>query len=82
MAQRPLTKPMVEKTAPAPGRDRFVWDSKVPGFGVVVYPSGKRVYIFQYRIGGRQGRVKIGAPGAFTVEEARRVAAGMYQTVR
>jgi hypothetical protein len=40
-AQRALTKLIVEKTVSEPGRDLFVWDSKVPGFGVRVYPREK-----------------------------------------
>jgi len=44
MAERALTKLIVEKIAPETGRDLFVWDSKVPGFGLRVYPSGKRMY--------------------------------------
>ena len=46
-AQRALTKLIVEKIVPEPGRDLFVWDTRVPGFGVRIYPSGKRMYVFQ-----------------------------------
>jgi integrase len=82
-AQRALTKLIVEKTAPEPGRDLFVWDSKVPGFGVRVYPSGKRMYVFQYRTrGGQQRRVAIGLHGPFTIEKARDAAADLYEGVR
>ena len=82
-AQRALTKLIVEKTGPEPGRDLFVWDSKVPGFGVRVYPSGKRMYVFQYRTrGGQQRRVAIGLHGPFTIEKARDVAADLYEGVR
>jgi len=82
-AQRALTKLMVERTEPELGRDLFVWDSKVPGFGVRIYPSGKRLYVFQYRTkGGRQRRVAIGLHGPFTVERARDAAADLYEAVR
>jgi integrase len=81
--QRALTKQVVEKTPPEPGRDVFMWDSKVPGFGVRVYPSGKRMYVFQYRSkGGKQRRAAIGLHGPFTVEKAREVAADLYEAVR
>jgi integrase len=74
---------MVEKIAPEAGRDLFVWDSKVPGFGVRVYPSGKRMYVFQYRSkSGRQRRVAIGLHGPFTVDKARDAAADLYEAVR
>ena len=83
MAERALTKLIVEKIAPETGRDLFVWDSKVPGFGLRVYPSGKRMYVFQYRSrGGKQRRVKIGLHGPLTVDKARDVAADLYETVR
>jgi integrase len=76
---------MVERAAPEPERDLFIWDSKVPGFGVRVYPSGKRMYLFQYRLGGRAGRQRrmtIGLHGPFSVDEARNVAADLYQAAR
>ena len=82
-AQRALTKLIVERTEPEKGRDLFVWDSKVPGFGVRIYPSAKRMYVFQYRSkGGRQRRVAIGLHGPLTVEKARGTAADLYEAVR
>jgi integrase len=82
-AQRALTKLIVEKIAPEQGRDLFVWDSKVPGFGVRVYPTGKRMYVFQYRTKGRQQRrVKIGLHGPLTIDKARATAADLYEAVR
>jgi integrase len=82
-AQRALTKQIVEKAAPEPGRDLFIWDSKVPGFGVRIYPSGKRVYVFQYRSkAGKQRRAAIGLHGPFTVDKARDAAADLYEAVR
>jgi integrase len=82
-AQRPLTKLIVERTEPGTDRDIFLWDSKVPGFGVRIYPSGKRMYGFQYRSkAGRQRRVAIGLHGPLTVERARGAAADLYEAVR
>jgi Arm domain-containing DNA-binding protein/integrase-like protein len=82
-AQRALTKLIVEKITPEPGRDLFVWDTKVPGFGARIYPSGKRMYVFQYRTrGGQQRRVAIGLHGPVTVEKARDAAADLYEAVR
>jgi integrase len=82
-AQKSLTKLVVERTPPEPARDLFLWDSKVPGFGVRVYPSGKRMYVFQYRTKGRQQRrVAIGLHGPFTIDKAREAAADLYEAVR
>jgi hypothetical protein len=46
--------------------------SSRPDRAVRVYPSGKRVFISQVRVGRATRRVKIGAYGAYTVEQARR----------
>lgn len=55
-------------------RDKFLWDAKVPGFGVKVTPKGSKVYLFQYRMGGRGSKVRrytIGKHGAITADNAR-----------
>ena len=81
--RKPLTKLMVERTELDPTRDRFVWDSKVPGFGVRIYRSGKRMYIFQYRTKARkQGRIVIGLHGPLTIDAAREAAGDLYAAVR
>lgn len=72
-----ITKKVVEALAPGE-RSYFEWDAgdgAVKGFGVNVHPSGKRVFVAQFRIGsGRAAkakRVTIGAFGTWTVEQAR-----------
>ncbi len=40
-----LTKNLVESVKPNPKRDVFVWDTQLPGFGLRVYPSGRRKYV-------------------------------------
>jgi integrase len=69
-----LTKRLVESVK-LNDRDIFVWDAEVPGFGLRVWPSGKRVFIYQYRTKhGHTRRPAIGQYGAITVEQARRIA--------
>lgn len=51
--------------------DYFVWDDELKGFGVRVWDTGKKTFLAQYRIGGRQRRVKIGRFDPLTAEEAR-----------
>ncbi|WP_299737357.1 Arm DNA-binding domain-containing protein [uncultured Roseobacter sp.] len=46
----------------------------MPGFGLRVYPSGKRSYLIQYRAKGRSRRYEIGIHGVWTPETARREA--------
>lgn len=51
------------------------WDGAIPGFGVRVFPSGKKSFVFQYRTAqGIKRLADIGPFGAITVEEARQIA--------
>ena len=53
-----LTERLVAEAKPP-----FVWDARVPGFGCRIHPSGKRMYIFQYRTrAGKQRRLSLGGP--------------------
>lgn len=52
-------------------RDYLVWDRDVAGFGVRVYPSGKKTYLIQYRAGRRTRRYTIGSHGVLTADQAR-----------
>jgi len=58
--------------------DQFLWDIELKGFGVKITPGGSKVYILQYRRGGRGSptrRITIGRHGALTPEQARKEAA-------
>lgn len=81
-----LTKRMVE-TAKLPEeredepeatyRKRVTWlgDDEVPGFGVKVYGSGRRVFALRYRNrNGRHRMLKLGTFGELTVQAARALA--------
>ncbi len=65
-----LTKRLVDAAKPKQA-DYFLWCSSTPGFGIRVYPSGKRVFVCQVRVGRATRRIKIGIYGAYTVEQAR-----------
>ena len=43
-----ITKRLVDGLTPQ-AKDYTVWDDELPGFGIRVWPSGKRVYILKYR---------------------------------
>ncbi|MBL9070513.1 MAG: tyrosine-type recombinase/integrase [Sphingopyxis sp.] len=77
MATGKITIKSVEGLAPGP-RDAFLWDVARKGFGVKITPAGRRIYILQYRMGGRLSptkRYKIGVHGAgWTPELAGREA--------
>lgn len=66
-----LTKRAVD-AAKTRAQRYFVWCADLSGFGVRVYPSGKKVFVAQVRVGRFQRRVTIGAYGAYTVEQARK----------
>ncbi len=68
-----LTKRTVEKLGPGDS-EYFVWDDALAGFGVRVFPSGRKSYLVQYRAGGRSRRRSVGQHGALTAEEARKEA--------
>lgn len=56
-------------------RDSFLWDDELRGFGVKITPAGKRSYVYQYRLGGRESPTKrwtIGGHGSpWTPKTAR-----------
>lgn len=68
-----LTKRAVEALE-LKDKDYLVWDSDVGGFGLRVYPSGKKNYLIQYRNGKRTRRYTIGSHGVLTADEARQEA--------
>lgn len=73
MATARITKSAVDGL-PIGERDGFLWDDRLAGFGVKVTPAGRKVYIFQYRMGGRGAKVRrytIGRHGAITADNAR-----------
>ena len=55
---RSLTKRTVDRLS-VNGRDAVLWDNERPGFGVRVYPSGKKVFVFQTRAFGCSKRVSL-----------------------
>lgn len=66
-----LTKRALDAAKPSE-KEFFLWCDTLAGFGARIYPSGKKILLAQVRVGRGQRRVKIGAYGAFTVEQARK----------
>ena len=56
-------------------KETIVWDRRLTGFGVRVYPSGTKVYIAQARGPHGTRRISLGRHGWLGTVEARRVAA-------
>jgi integrase len=68
-----LTKRTVD-AAKVTGKEYFIWDDEMPGFGLRVLASGRKSYVVQYKVGGRGGetrRKSLGLHGVLTAEEAR-----------
>ena len=66
-----LTDASVDRLRPRE-REYTVWDSRVPGLGVRVRPSGGKSYVLLLRSGGRSRRASLGPVSLRTVAEARR----------
>lgn len=47
------------------------WDTELHGFGVRIYPTGKRAYVVSYRVNGRKRLMTLGACSVLTLELAR-----------
>jgi hypothetical protein len=59
-----ITKRAVDALQSVSGRDVFIWDSELRGFGVWVKPSGVRTFLIQYRnVEGRTRRLVLGQYG-------------------
>lgn len=57
MEARKITQTVVDGLSSS-GRDEFLWDTKLSGFGVKVSAGGKRSYVYQFRLGGRKGTAR------------------------
>lgn len=72
MAKGSISKRSVDALRCKTGLDRvFLWDDALEGFGVAAYPSGKKVFVAQFRQNGRSRRMTIGRYGVLTPDEAR-----------
>lgn len=75
-----ITKRTVDTAEPR-AADYFLWCDELPGFGLRVYPSGKKGYLVQYRSAGRSRRANIGLHGRLTPDGARKEAMALLGEV-
>jgi integrase len=68
-----LTKSKIDRLKYAgDGASRDVrWDDAAPGFGVRIYPSGRKAFVLSYRADGRKRLMTLGDYGVLTLEQAR-----------
>ena len=76
-----ITKRVVDALG-VEGRDAVFWDRDLPGFGIRVYPSGRKVYVVQVRGPRGPKRATVGHHGAVVAEEARKNAAEMIDRIK
>jgi len=70
-----LTKRAVDAAEATGSGWSWFGDDEVPGFGLIVYPSGTKTFSLRYRTrSGRQRMMKLGQYGELTVQEARDMA--------
>ena len=69
--RRKLTDAAIARLRPG-DREYTVWDSRLPGLGVRVRPSGGKSYVLLRQSPGGSRRVSLGAVSTRTVDEARR----------
>ena len=78
---RKLTKRTIDAFE-ATGMDAVYWDRDLPGFGVRVYATGRKVFVVQTR--GPQGpkRVTLGRYGQLLADDARKQAAEAIDRIK
>ncbi len=84
MATANITKRSVDALKPGE-KDAYVWDSKLSGFGVKCTSTGHKVYLVQYRAGGRGSptrRITLGRHGTLTPDQARQAAEKVLASVK
>lgn len=52
-------------------KQAFLWDATAPGLGLRATPAGKPAYVFQSVYRGKDIRITIGSPAAWSISEAQ-----------
>ena len=71
--QQSLTDPAIAALK-ATDKAYEVFDARVGGFSVQVYPTGKKTYFVNYNLAGKRKRLRIGEPKLMKISEARTIA--------
>ena len=78
---RTLSKRAVDQLS-VDDKDTVFWDRELPGYGVRVYPSGRKVYVVQTRVAGKSRRVAVGRHGDIAPDRARKDAAKIIARIK
>ena len=80
-AELKLSRSVVDGLS-AGDRDLVFWDRALPGFGVRVYPSGRKIYVVQSRGPSGIRRVSLGRHGTISCDDARKRASGVIDRIK
>ena len=78
---RTLSKRVLDRLS-VNGKDAIFWDRDLAGFGIRVYPSGKKVFVVQSRAFGRSKRVTLGRYPELTPDAARKNATAVIARIK
>ena len=76
-----LTAQLARQSKPG-DKDTILFDKGLPGFGLRIHPSGRKVWIVQARIEGRSRRMVVARYGDMNLTQARRRGSGLLERVR
>ena len=80
-AEFTLSKRTVDGLA-VEGKDAVFWDRALAGFGVRVYPSGRKIYVVQSRGPRGSKRITLGRHGDLATEQARKEAVAVIDRIK
>lgn len=66
---------------PPDKKQAFLWDATTPGLGLRTTPAGKPAYVFQTVYQGKDVRLTIGSPAAWSIPEAQAKARELQRLV-
>ena len=78
---RTLTKRVVDRLS-VNGKDAVFSNHDLAGFGIRVYPSGKKVFVVQTRAFGRSKCLTLGSHGELSAEKARKNAVAIIAQIK
>lgn len=67
-----LTKKFIDTQIFNGKGQHVIWDDEVPGFGVRLYPTGKKAFVLSYRDNNRKSIMTIGSYSVLTLDQARK----------
>jgi integrase len=66
---------------PPTKKQDFIWDSVARGLGLRATPAGKSAYVFQGVYQGKDVRITIGSPNAWSIPDAQAKARELYRLI-